>query len=345
MTKTYATPAEIKTGIAGYGGAFNMGRHHLAEMKAAGMTPLAVADPDPARLEAARADFPGIETYPTVDAMLAKSAVNLVTVITPHNTHAALGAQIASAGRHCILEKPMALTTAECDTMIAAAKKNNILISTYHNRHWDGWIMKALEVVNSGALGDIVRIDLRSGAHERPRSWWRASREISGGILYDWGVHLLEYALQIVRGDLTEVTAYAWDGFWSADPADPFPPGVLNEDEAHLVARFTSGQRVTLTMTAIDAAPERGMGRIIGTRGTHLIDNLEYETTIVLPSGEHQITRGRNPPSQGGKFYQNIAAHLATGELLVITPEWARRPIQILDLANQSARLKRAIQL
>ncbi len=67
-----------------------MGRQHLNEMKLAGMTPVAVVELDPKRLEVARADFPGIETYATVDEMLAGSMVELVTVITPHNTHAEL---------------------------------------------------------------------------------------------------------------------------------------------------------------------------------------------------------------------------------------------------------------
>ena len=101
-TKSYSSPSAITVGVVGYGGAFNMGRQHLNEMKAAGMSPLAVVEIDPKRLEVARADFPGIETYATVDEMLAKSAVELVTVITPHNTHAELGLKIVAAGRHCV---------------------------------------------------------------------------------------------------------------------------------------------------------------------------------------------------------------------------------------------------
>ena len=62
--------ADIKVGVIGYGGAFNMGRGHLNEMAAAGMTPTAVADLDPKRLAAAGEDFPGIETYPSAGAML-----------------------------------------------------------------------------------------------------------------------------------------------------------------------------------------------------------------------------------------------------------------------------------
>lgn len=80
--------SSIKVGVIGYGGAFNMGRQHLNEMKAAGMTPTAVVEVDPSRLAAASEDFPGIETHGSVGDMLRKSRVDLVTIITPHNTHA-----------------------------------------------------------------------------------------------------------------------------------------------------------------------------------------------------------------------------------------------------------------
>lgn len=340
--KTYSTPAELTVGVVGYGGAFNIGRQHLNEMKAAGMTPLAVVELDPARLEVARADFPGIETYATVAELLARSAVELVTVITPHNTHAELGLQIMAAGRHCVLEKPMAITTAECDALIASAHAHGVVVSTYHNRHWDGWILRALELQAAGVFGDIVRIDLRSGQHARPKDWWRSSRSISGGILYDWGVHLLEYALQLIPSPITEVSGYAFEGYWASQPDFPWAKD-SNEDEAQATVRFASGQRINLTVTHLDAMPERGMIKIVGTKATHLIDWQGSETTVAKGGGLVVTERAPNPKSQGEKFYQNIAAHLTTGEPLVITPEWARRPIHILELAAQSAKLGRAL--
>ncbi len=332
----------LKAGVVGYGGAFNMGRLHLQEMKAAGMAPAAVAEVDHTRLAAARTDFPGIETYASVTEMLARSAVQVVTVITPHNTHAPLGFEILRSGRHCVLEKPMAITTAECDGMIAAAREHNVMVSTYHNRHWDGWILTALETARSGVLGDIVRVDLRMGTHEAPRAWWRSSRTASGGLLYDWGVHLLEYALQLVTGPITEVAGYGFTGYWAAQPGHPYPKDA-NEDEAQLVVRFASGQRINLTITTLDAAPESGMVRIVGTKGSHLIDWENYETTIALPDGVRQTKRGKSQPHQSQRYYDNVAAHLTRGEPLAITGEWARRPIHILDLAVQSARLGRAL--
>ncbi len=341
-SQTYSSPASIKVAVVGYGGAFNMGRQHLNEMKAAGMTPLAVVELDPKRLEVARADFHGIETYATVDELLARSAVDLVTVITPHNTHAELGLKIVSAGRHVVMEKPMALTTAECDALIAAAGRSGVVVSTYHNRHWDGCILRASEIVRSGALGEIVRIDLRMGQHARPGDWWRSSRSISGGVLYDWGVHLLEYSLQLITAPITEVSGYAWNGYWAGQPGFPWAQDA-NEDEAQATVRFASGQRLNLTITHLDAAPEHGFMKIVGTRATHVIESNGAETCTPGANGAVTIERAPHPKSQGEKFYQNMVAHLTAGESLVITGEWARRPIHVLDLAARSALEGRAL--
>jgi scyllo-inositol 2-dehydrogenase (NADP+) len=340
--KTYAHPSAIRVAVVGYGGAFNMGRQHLTEMRMAGMTPTAVVVRDPQRLEVARTEFPGIETYATVDELLAKSAADLVTVITPHDSHAELGLKIAAAGRHVVLEKPMAITTEECDAMIAAAKSRDVIVSTYHNRHWDGWILHALELFHAGTFGDIVRIDLRMGQHARPSDWWRSSRSISGGVLYDWGVHLLEYALQLISSPVTEVSGYAWNGYWANQPHFSWAKDA-NEDEAQATIRFASGQRINLTITQLDSAPERGFMKIVGTKATHIIDWAGSETTFGLGAGKSTLERAPHPPSEGQKFYDNISAHLTKGEPLIITGEWARRPIHFLDLAARSAKEGKAL--
>jgi len=333
--------SDIKVGVIGYGGAFNMGRAHLSEMKAAGMTPVAVCDVDPSRLEVARQDFPGIETYTNVAKMLKSSDVDLVAIITPHNTHAKLAIQCLTAGRHVVCEKPMAITTAECDRMIAAAKKNNLMLSTYHNRHWDGCILQAVKLIkNKRVIGDIVRVEAHMGRMSKPGDWWRSSKSISGGILYDWGVHLLEYMLQLVDGDIVEVTGYAKTGFWANHT--PWKEDT-NEDEAHLVVRFNNGVWSTLTMSYIDSNPKPGVLEITGTRGSYVMDHSGY-TLIQHKNGAVITTRGRNTDGQGHKFYRNVANHLAKGDPLVITPEWARRPIHILDLACRSAKQGRALK-
>lgn len=337
----FAKPEDIKVGVIGYGGAFNMGRWHIAEMKQAGMTPTAVADSDQDRLEVAQQDFPGIETYTTVTEMLKKSDVNLITIITPHNTHAALALQCLRAGRHVVCEKPLAITTAECDRMIQEAKKQNLVLSTYHNRHWDGCALQAVKEIGSGRIGEVVRLRAMMAGYGKPGDWWRSSKSVSGGILYDWGVHLLEYCLQIEKSEILEVTGYAHNGYWAKQTAWKDD---VNEDDAMCVVRFSSGAWLTLGFSSIDPYPLPGWVVITGTEGTYVMDGGNY--TIVEPKadGVKVTTTGPNPPGESWQFYQNIADHMTKSAELVITPEWARRPIHILDLANQSAKKNMALK-
>ena len=95
--KTYKKAKDIKVGVVGYGGAFNMGKAHLTPMEAAGMTPAAVADTDESRLAVAKEEFPGIATFNSVGRMLGNSDVDLVVLITPHNTHAKLALKCLKA--------------------------------------------------------------------------------------------------------------------------------------------------------------------------------------------------------------------------------------------------------
>jgi len=332
--------SEIRVGVIGYGGAFNMGLGHLKQMQQAGMTPVAVTEIDPDRLKIASTDFPGIQTYTTVAEMLRNSDVNLVTIITPHNTHAKIGLQCLKAGRHVVCEKPLAITTAECDAMIAAAKKAGVVLSTYHNRHWDGWILRALEQIREKkVIGEVYHIEARMGTWQQPGDWWRASRSISGGVLYDWGVHLLEYGLQMIDSEVTEVSGYSKCGYWA--PRTKWKKDT-NEDEAEAVVRFRNASWLTLNITSLDSHRKPGFLEIIGTEGNYVIDWSGY--TLHKKNGKTRtVEQGSHYPDEHHRFYGNIADHLTKGTKLVITPEWSRRPIHILDLAVQSAKKGRAL--
>ena len=333
--------ADVKTGVVGYGAAFNMGRRHLTDTRKAGMTPCAVAETDPERLAAAKQDFPGIDLYPTVDEMLRESDVNLVVLITPHNTHARLALKCLRAGRHVITEKPFAITTAQCDAMIREAGARNLLLSAYHNRHWDGCILEALKHLHEEkAIGEIYRVDAHIGGYGHPGDWWRSSRSVSGGIMYDWGVHLLEYGLQIIRSDVAEVSGFAKTGVW----ADRTPwKDDTNEDVACAVVRFDNGAWLSLTVSSLESNPRPAQLEISGTEGSYIFDGRTYEL-IRQRGNEKVVTRGANMASRWEVFYENIARHLTEDETLVITPEWARRPIHILDLAGKSAKRGRAMR-
>jgi predicted dehydrogenase len=334
-----AKPGDIKVGVIGYGGAFNMGKVHLDEMRQAGMNPTAVADIDPQRLKAARQDFPGIETYASVGRMLRRSGVDLLAIITPHNTHVRLALQCLQAGRHVVCEKPFAITTAQCDAMISLARRKGLLLSTYHNRHWDGCILQAVRTIRSGAIGQVFRLEAHMGSWGQPGDWWRSSKSISGGILYDWGVHLLEYTFQIIPAGIVEVTGLSKKGFWAAKTRWKQD---TNEDEGFLLVRYDNGAWSTLSISSLESRAKPGWVEVTGTLGSYLFDYHTYELTT-HKGGATVITKGRNPPSRHGRFYRNIADHLTNGARLVITPEWARRPVHVLDLACQSAAKGRAL--
>jgi len=340
----FSAAKDIKVGVIGYGGAFNMGAQHLNLMQQAGMTPTAVADVDAERLEVAQEDFPEVETFPSAEAMLADSPVDLLAIVTPHNTHAELAVQCLEAGRSVVVEKPMALTTTECDRMMTAADNNGALLSVFHNRHWDGCILRAVQQVREeGIIGEVFRIEAHLGGYRAPGEWWRSSRSISGGILYDWGVHLLEYSLQLLDGDLVEVSGFNHTGFWS----EQSPWGEdTNEDEAFAVARFDNGKWLTLSMSSIDSFPKnvhRNMVEVTGTRGTYIFGGGHWRS-IVQADGEPVEEEGENPPGERERYYANVAAALLGQEELIIAPRWARRPIHIIDLAVRSAEEGRTLE-
>ena len=342
IKKKFKKAADIRVGVIGYGGAFNMGKGHITMMRDAGMTPVAVAEPVAERLAVAKADFPDIETYSSVSEMLKKSKVNLVTIITPHNTHAPIALECLRAGRHVVCEKPLAITTAEVDSMIRAAEKAGVMLSTFHNRHWDSWILQAVDLVcKKKAIGEVIAVDCHMGGYAQPQDWWRSSKTISGGALYDWGVHLLEYALQLIDSSISEVGGYGHEGFWASKTK--WKKDCI-EDDAFLITRFTGGQRLTLSISNIESKDRKGLFEVSGTRGT-LVSSWDH-SLLRTPDSEGKIVEKRLelPPGEAHRYYENIANHLTGKAKLIITPEWSRRPIHILDLAVKSAKSGRTLK-
>ncbi|MEM6315001.1 MAG: Gfo/Idh/MocA family oxidoreductase, partial [Planctomycetota bacterium] len=332
--KKYAIgKGEVRVGVIGYGGAFNMGRQHLTQCRKAGMVPTAVCDPDPERRTQAEADFPGIATYDSVDRMLADDGADLIINITPHNLHFKLARQCLKAGKHVVNEKPFVLTTADADKLIKIADDGKLLLSTYHNRHWDGRILRGVrEIVEKQTIGRIHRIDMHMGGHDAPRDWWRSRKSVSGGILYDWGVHLLEYAFQLMPGKLTEVSGFKREGYWSQHTKTPGLADDHIEDEAHAVLRFDDGAMIHLSISHLRSDPPANVIEVVGERGSYGMHWENWQLRKVGRGGKIKETTGKHPRAQGHRFYENVAAALAGKEPLIITPEWARRPIHAIDL-------------
>jgi predicted dehydrogenase len=177
------------------------------------------------------------------------------------------------------------------------------------------------------------------GGFSKPGDWWRTSRSISGGIHYDWGVHLIEYTLQIIDSTVVEVSAFSKEGVWETRWGDD-----TNQDELTAIVRFANGAMLNLRITHLDANPDKGQVAFTGTAGKYIMDQGTFELYRVN-GPDTTILKGKNRAGEQEKYYRNVAAALAGKAELVITAEWSRRTMEILDLATQSARLGRAIQV
>jgi scyllo-inositol 2-dehydrogenase (NADP+) len=332
----------IRYATVGYGGAFNMGRHHFDLAATAGIKPAAVVEIDAKRRLAAERDFPGIKTFASVAELVAADAADLVLVLTPHNLHYSLGMELLEAGRHVILEKPMALTADECDALIAQAKASEVLLTAYHNRHWDGPILHLVNrLLKEAAIGSIYKVQIRIGGREAPFATWRGSKSISGGLAYDWGVHCLEYALQLMGDDITEVSGFAKQGYWQK--RTQWGDDSV-EDEVFFTARFRDGRWLSLTQSLIDGQLGEGLVEITGEEGTCFFGDSSYR---LIRHGENgrTIEERVKLPNRYHLFYENVSKVLRGEERLVISPEWARTMIRLLHTAERSAHEGRSLPM
>ncbi len=331
--------SDIKAGIIGYGPSFGMGKLHLDQMAAAGMSICAMADIDPERCEACAAEFPSLETYTSTTEMLEHSEVDLIAIITPHNTHAELAIQCMKAGRHVITEKPFAINTDECDALIEARDSNQVMLSVHHNRHWDGLIIKAREKIESGIIGKILHLDAHLGEYRMPGEWWRGSKSISGGLMFDWGAHFIEYALQLLPGKIMEVSGFMHNGFWAAQSS--WKEDCI-EDEAFSLVRFDDGTYLKLKLSSLETNPKPSWLEVNGSKGSFIIQPNSW-TAHCQEQGGEVLRQGPIGDSQRHLFYDNIVAHLLGKAELSITAEYARRIIHIIDWTARSSKANRAL--
>ena len=321
----------IRGAVIGYGGAFNMGRSHLGWMRDAGIEPVAACDLDPTRLPAAAEDYPGLRTYAEVPALLADPEIDLVTIITPHSTHATLAIQALQAGKSVICEKPMCLTSAEATAMIAAAEERSLMLSVFHNRRHDGDFLTLKEaIVEKKLLGDVFSIQAGFASYGHPGHWWRSDKALSGGPFYDWGAHFLDWILNLLPGRKVEsVTGYFHKRVWH---------DVTNEDHVQAILRFDDGAHADLSFSQIASLP-LPRWRIQGTEGG-ILDDGSVKDGMKLYTHHRGIRMSgelRNKPSRWENYYANIHAHLTEGASLDVTPQQARRVIAVLEAAEKSA--------
>lgn len=317
----------IRGAVIGYGGAFNMGKSHGNQMNRVGFEFVAACDLDRSRMDEAARDFPGLRTYTSVDELLEQSDINLVTVITPHNTHAELADRVLSSGKHCILEKPMCIHAREADDLVKLAEEKGLMLSVYHNRRWDGWYLTVRDWIAEGVLGDIFHVELFSGGYGAPKGWWRDDKRISGGAIYDWGAHYIDYLLGIVPGKIRSVRGFVHNRVWHQKS---------NEDQIDSTILFESGAVAHMQISSI-ARAGKARFRILGTKGAVEVYNTDELHLYADRDGNNEKSVVPAQPSRHHAYYDNIADHLLRGRPLFVKPEEARRVIAVLETTELSA--------
>jgi predicted dehydrogenase len=202
------------------------------------------------------------------------------------------------------------------------------MLSVFHNRRHDGDFLAIKEVIEKGLIGDVFHIEASIGGYSQPGEWWRSNKQISGGAMYDWGAHFLDWILNLVPSSVTGVTAYYQKRVWKH---------VTNEDHTQAILRFENGCVVDLQVSSLSAAP-KPRWRILGTKGGILDDWKEPFTVNVDHDGYQAAIKVPYHKSNWQAYYDNIAAHLMHGAELDVKPEQARRIIAILEAADRSAR-------
>jgi scyllo-inositol 2-dehydrogenase (NADP+) len=319
----------FRVGTIGYGGAFNMGKTHLESIrKNPNFVPAAVCDLDAKRVEVAHADFPGIETYTNVAQMLKKAKLDLVIIITPHNTHAPLAIQCLKAGVGVVVEKPMAITTKEVTAMCAEAKKRKLFLSTFHNRRWDGDYMALKKLIADDTIGRVFRIEAGFYGYLPQGKWWRSIKQVSGGNVYDWGAHFTDWILGLKAEKITSVQGMTVkNAAWAKD--------YTNEDHSEVHVHFADGCWSTLTISNL-AAVEKNRWVICGERGSITAGQDKWIVKEWIKGRLHTYDVPFEKSNWDG-YYANVTAHLTTKEKLSVTPESAARVIGVLDTALASA--------
>ncbi|MBI3920817.1 MAG: Gfo/Idh/MocA family oxidoreductase [Armatimonadetes bacterium] len=323
---------EVRCGIIGYGGAFNMGKLHGDSINSThGMRVVAVCDLSTDRTEQAKVDFPEAEVFNRVEDLLRKPDLDLCVIITPHNTHAPVALKCLRAGKSVVSEKPFCLSVKEADAMIAAAKESKVALTVYHNRRYDGDYIALREILQSGIIGEVFKVEANFGGYGKPGTWWRSDKNISGGAFYDWGAHFVDWVLNLVPQPIESVSGYFFNKMhWHH---------VSNEDHCEAVVKFRNGTVATVQTSSL-AAVGAPRWRILGTLGAVIDDRaVENHFTVVShTSGEGVRMHVPYKSGRWDRYYPALADHLLRGEGLVVKPEEARRVIAVIEYAERSAR-------
>ncbi len=339
--------------VIGFGGMGGWHVNHALESDVVHL--LGVYDIKPERNEAARAR--GIFAYDSLEAVLADPRVDMVTIAIPNDQHEEVAIKALQAGKHVLSEKPVTLSLESLDRMIAASKKAGKIFSVHQNRRWDVDYLAMQKIRDSGEIGEVLNIESRIHGSRGIPSDWRGKKKYGGGMLYDWGVHLIDQVLLIMGYDVKSVRC-DFDHITNQEVDDGF----------QLTIRFANGSRAYVEVGTYNfiAMPRfymrcqkgtaliedwREKCKVVKCKYWHENDVLPVQTAAGLTktmaprdsvtTDTYEIER---PASDVHDYYRNFVAAMDGKATQIVTHEQMRTVLKVIMTAFQSVEEGRTIE-
>ena len=351
--------AQIKLGIIGFG---FMGHEHYKMMKSFDeITVTAICDRVPEMMEDITDE--GIGKYTDARRMLAEADFDTVIISCNNNQHFDIVSQCARAGKNIICEKPAAMTVQEFDKMMQVVEENGVSFTVHQQRRYDTDFRTMKEVVDQKLVGDVYTIQSSLYGYNGNMHDWHVYRAEGGGMLYDWGVHLIDQILWMMQGvklrtvfaDVRNVIMKECDDFFKIQLV--FENGIRAEielgtyflsDRPGWFARhwFVGGNKGSAYCDGFDAE-----GKCVTTE--HLLTQMPGSK----PLGAEGPTRSFGTPAPGliltsplpevqvshRNFFENYLAAMDGREELMVKPEEVRRTLAVMEACRKSSALGRSV--
>ncbi|MEG1880713.1 MAG: Gfo/Idh/MocA family oxidoreductase, partial [Oscillospiraceae bacterium] len=194
-----------KLGLIGYGG---IGHWHCEKFSTMPETAKVSCIYDIKQDKLNEAKQNGYKTYSTLEEILSDSEIDTVLLAVPNNFHKPYAIAALNAGKNVISEKPVAMCSADLEDMISASEENGKLFSVHQNRRWDKDFNIVKKVLSEKTIGEPFYIESRVQGSKGVPGDWRCVKAAGGGMMLDWGVHMLDQILWYVDSPVTEVYAH-----------------------------------------------------------------------------------------------------------------------------------------
>ena len=332
--------------VIGYGG---MGGWHVGHAQKSDVLDL-IAIHDIKEERNLLAEQNGIKAYRSLEEVLADKSIELVTVAIPNDEHERVAIRCMEAGKNVISEKPVTLSVASLERMIAAAEKYGVKFSVHQNRRWDVDYLAMKQLFENGAIGDIFNIESRIHGSRGIPSDWRGIKKYGGGMLYDWGVHLIDQILMLFHDVKLKSVFCEFDHITNDEVDDGFKLTLRFENGAR--AYIEVGTYNFIAMPRFYIQGKKGTGLITDWREPcHVTECFAWHESDVIPvqtaagltktmAPRDEITTKsydmERPASDVHDYYRNFCAAIEGRETQIVTHKQMLRVMRVIEAAFES---------